>query len=184
MQHTTIDHVDPRPTSLNECRHHPCVIVQPLTPSTLRTGAGRPVCEAGFYPTRDGEGIFVLWDEEYITVHSEAALNPESDSITRKAAAPRRPSIQKSASSPKASAALATFRSKKPVVFPLLREKRIYSEGTVVHKDLIHPALHPPFPCRRTSLQILPRARYKISLAYNIPLIAITLVTTGPMFPR
>jgi len=68
MPQTNLNDVGPRQTSLDECEHHPCVIVQSVIPSTVGTG---PVTKTVFYPTRDGKGIFTLWNKEGVTVHSE-----------------------------------------------------------------------------------------------------------------
>jgi hypothetical protein len=91
MQHTTFDHPQPRQTSLGECEHHPCVIVQSVTPSTLGARAGVHITNTEGYPTKDGEGIFILWNEEWVTVHSEDPSNSEAISRTQTAAALRRP---------------------------------------------------------------------------------------------
>jgi hypothetical protein len=91
MRQTTLEHVEARQTSLYECEHHPCVIVQPVTPSSLRTGGGVPVIKTDHHYTKDGEGIFILWNEDCVSVHSEDPANSETIRKTRMAAAPRRP---------------------------------------------------------------------------------------------
>jgi hypothetical protein len=92
MQHTAFDYVEPGQTSLEGCEHHSCVIVQSVTPSTLGVRAGVPVMKTEGYPTKDGKGIFILWNKECVTVHSEdPSKSDETTRETRTAAAPRRP---------------------------------------------------------------------------------------------